>query len=200
LRQDLQYLTRRSWLPIVIAGVFGVIVVIVLAIFVLGHGGPKGPSPEELAADYAKGQQYEHGTGVTTDYVQALDWYHKAADLGYAPAEFAVGVMTRAGRGIDMDEKGALVWFRRAADHGSAEAQVLLAADTLSGRATQDGKPDKIEALKWLLLGADGVSDPLMKQVAAHTQQELANQLSEDEQAEAARRADDWRKQHGIGG
>ncbi len=44
-------------------------------------------------------------------------------------------------------------WFRRAAEHGNAEGQVMLARDYMSGVATADGKPDKIEAMKWFLLG-----------------------------------------------
>jgi hypothetical protein len=94
------------------------------------------------------------------------------------------------------DDKAANDWFRRAAEHGFAEAQVTLAGNLITGTGTADGKPDKIEALKWLLLGAEAMPDALSKQVAVTTRETLANELSAGDRAEAAKRADAWRKQH----
>jgi TPR repeat protein len=140
--------------------------------------------------------QYERGSGVTMDYAQALSWYHKAAEAGYPEAEFALGRMTAAGRGVVRDEKAGADWYRRAADHGLAEAQVQIAGDLLTGTGTADGKPDKIEALKWLLIGADNMPDALTKQVALKTRETLSLEVTPEERMEAARRADEWHKQH----
>ena len=195
MKKDLQHLTQRSFLPVIIAGVFALVMVVALVV-VFWQPAPVPPSQQELSADYAKGLQYERGGGVTMDYAEALSWYHKAADAGYAPAEFALGVMTMTGRGLVKDDKAAADWFHRAADHGHAEAQVQLAGDLLSGTGTADGKPDKIEALKWLLLGAENMPDPLTKQVAINTREALAKQLTPEERYEAGRRTDEWLKQH----
>jgi TPR repeat protein len=185
---------NRSYLPLVIAGVFALVLLGGLGVFFL-RSQAVPPTQAELAAAYAQGQQYQRGDGVTMDYGQALAAYRKAAEGGYPPAEYAVGLMTEAGNGIVRDEKAALEWFRRAAEHGLAEAQVRLAGDFIGGAATADGKPDKIEALKWLLLGADGMPDPLTKQVAIMTRDKLAETMAGQDRAEAARRADAWRKQ-----
>jgi TPR repeat protein len=175
--------------------VFAAILLGVLAIFVW-QSEPEPPTQEELAADFAKGQQYELGRGVTLDYGQAQTFYRKAADGGYAPAENALGQMATSGRGMARDDKAANAWFQRAAEHGFAEAQVTLAGNLITGTGTADGKPDKIEALKWLLLGAEGMPDALSKQVAVTTREALANELSAEDRAEAAKRAEAWRKQH----
>jgi len=195
MKRDIQYLTQRSFLPVVIAGVVALAIVIGLVV-VMWKPALVPPSNEELAAETAKGLQYERGEGVTLDYTQALAWYHKAADAGYPPAEYAIGIMTMTGRGLVMDQKAATEWFRRAAEHGFAEAQVQFAGDLLTGIATADGKPDKIEALKWLLLGAEAMPDPLTKQVAINTRQTLLDQLSAEERNDAEKRAEAWNKQH----
>jgi TPR repeat protein len=185
----------RSHYAVVAAAVFAVILLGGLALY-FSLAQPEPPTQEELAADFAKGAQYERGSGVSMDYAQALAWYRKAADAGYPPAEHAMGLMTAVGHGIVRDEKAANEWFRRAAEHGFAEAQVTLAGNLLTGTGTADGKPDKIEALKWLLLGADRMPDPLSKQVAVATRDTLAKALSAEDQAEATRRAAAWRKEH----
>ncbi|WP_395018272.1 tetratricopeptide repeat protein [Dongia sp.] len=176
--------------------VFAVILLAGLGAFIW-RSEPLPPTQEELAADFAKGTQFERGNGgVTLDYAQALAFYRKAAEGGYPAAENALGLMTAAGHGVVRDEKAANDWFRRAAEHGFAEAQVTLAGNLLTGTGTADGKPDKIEALKWLLIGAEGMPDPLSKQVAVTTRDKLAQELGAEGQAEAAKRADQWRKEH----
>jgi TPR repeat protein len=199
VKKDLKYMTPRSFLPVAVAAGFGLVLLIVLGVVVLHREPPKGPSQAELAADYAKGLQYERGDDVPVNYATAMNWYRKAADSGYAQAELSLGIMYMSGRGVPKDPKQAADWFRRAAEHGLPEAQVQLAGDTLSGIATADGKPDKVEALKWLLIGSDAVSDPLMRQVAVNTRIALENQMSDAGKAEAARRAKGWRKQHPSG-
>jgi hypothetical protein len=57
-------------------------------------------------------------------------------------------------------------------------------------------KPDRIEALKWLLLGADRMPDPLSQQVARTTREKLADAMSAQDRATAQGRAGEWRKQH----
>jgi TPR repeat protein len=179
----------------VAAAVVAVVLLSGLGIFIW-QSRPAPPSQDELVADFAKGTQFERGSGATQDYAQALTWYRKAAEAGYPPAEFAVGQMTAVGHGVPRDEKAANDWFRRAAEHGFEEAQVTLAGNLLTGTGTADGKPDKIEALKWLLLGAEAMPDPLSKQVAVTTREKLAQELSAEDQAEATKRADKWRKDH----
>jgi TPR repeat protein len=191
-----QPMTARSYLPIAVAVGFAAVLLIVLAVFVLKPAAPVVPSQQELAADYAKGLQYERGDDVSVNYQTAMEWYRKAADAGYPPAELSVGILYMSGRGTPKDPKTAVEWFRRAAEHGLPEAQVQLAGDTLTGLAMADGKPDKVEALKWLLLGGDNVQDPLMKQVALTQRTALQNELTPEQRIDAENRAVAWRKAH----
>ena len=186
---------KRSYLPLAIAGGFALVLVIALTI-VLWPKEIVPPSQQELAGDYAKGLQYQRGDGVTADYNQAIEWYRKAADGGYGQAEYALGLMTDAGHGVVRDEKAAIEWFRRAAEHDFAEAQVRLAGDLITGAATADGKPDKIEALKWLQIGAENMPDELSKQIAITTRDKLYQEMTPDARTEATHRANAWRKQH----
>jgi TPR repeat protein len=189
---------NRTYLPLVIAGVFALILLGGLGVFIF-RAQPVPPSEAELAASYAEGLKYEQADGVTLDYVQAVAAYRKAAEDGYPQAEYALGLMTEAGRGIVRDKQAAIAWFRRAAEHDLPAAQVRLAGELIEGTATADGKPDKIEALKWLLLGADRVSDPQSKQAAIAISEKLAQgEMTSQDRADAARRASEWRKQHGA--
>jgi hypothetical protein len=195
LRKDLKHLTGRSFLPVIIAGVFALVLIVAMVVM-LARPAPTSRSPEELAADTAQGLKYERGDGGTVDYGQARAWYKKAAEAGYAPAQYALGIMDMAGRGATKDAKAATAWFRKAAEQGFAEAQVQLGGDLLTGVATADGKPDKVEALKWLLLGAEKMPDALSQEVAMKTRDALIAALTPEEQAEAQRRAAAWTQQH----
>ena len=196
MKKHFKHMTARSFLPVAIAGGFAVVLLLVLAFVVLKPAEHPGPSQQELEADYANGLKYERGDNVTVNYQTAMEWYRKAADAGYPPAELSVGILYMAGRGTPKDPKQAADWFRRAAEHGLPEAQVQLAGDVLSGVATADGKPDKIEAMKWLLLGGDALTDPLMKQVAQTQRTALEGEMTPEERSEAQKRVDAWRKEH----
>jgi TPR repeat protein len=184
--------TLRTFLPLIIGGIFAATLLIVLAIYFASQA-PTGPSQQELADDTAKGLKYERGDGVQADLVQAASWYRKAAEHNYPPAALNLGIMYMSGRGAEHDDAEAVKWFRVAADGGLAEAQVQLAGNYLTGTGIA---MDKVEAMKWLLLGADAMGDALSKQVAVATRQSLNAELSAAERAEAAQRAADWREQH----
>jgi hypothetical protein len=196
MKKQFQDMNARSFLPVAIAGGFAIVLLIVLGFFVLKPKEVVGPSQEELAVDYANGLKYERGDNVTVNYQTAMDFYRKAADAGYPPAELSVGILYMTGRGTAKDPKQADDWFHRAAEHGLPEGQVQYAGDLISGIGTADGKPDKIEALKWLQLGTEGVTDPLMKQVAQTQREKLAGEMTADERAEAQARTDAWLKEH----
>ncbi len=73
------------------------------------------------------GYAYEHGQGVTQDYVVAVRWYRRAAEQGHAEAQFQLGLMYGSGVGVVADFAEAERWYRKAADQGHAEAQCNLA-------------------------------------------------------------------------
>ena len=60
---------------------------------------------------------------MAQDYAQALVWYRKAADQGFATAQGGLGFMYENGQGVPQDYAQAAMWYRRAADQGFAPAQ-----------------------------------------------------------------------------
>jgi TPR repeat protein len=64
---------------------------------------------------------------VVNDYVEAIRWYHAAAEQGHAEAQFYLGMMYAAGRGVVRDDVAAYMWFGISSTHGNEH-----------GRAQQD--------------------------------------------------------------
>ena len=60
------------------------------------------------------------------DYGQAMEWFKKAAEQGYANAQYSIGIMYRRGEGVEQDYSQAMDWFRKAAEQGHVDAQVLV--------------------------------------------------------------------------
>ncbi len=98
------------------------------------------------------GSMYAYGEGVASDYAEAVKWFHKAAEQGYARAQFNLGLMYRKGRGVGEDDAEAVKWYRKAAEEGDEKAQFELGMMYGIG----EGVPqDYAEAVKWLRLAAD---------------------------------------------
>jgi len=89
---------------------------------------------------------------VAKDEVEAVKWYRKAADQGYAAAQFNLGLMYEYGRGVAKDEVEAVKWYRKAADQGYAAAQFNLGFMYKYGRGVAK---DEVEAVKWYRKAAD---------------------------------------------
>ncbi|KAF8924559.1 hypothetical protein BGZ47_003926, partial [Haplosporangium gracile] len=69
------------------------------------------------------GGMYSFGRGVHQDYIQAMDWYLKAAKQGLARAQHNIGVLYDRGFGVPQDYAQAMDWFLIAAEQGHADAQ-----------------------------------------------------------------------------
>jgi TPR repeat protein len=71
------------------------------------------------AAEFAQGKAaYDR-----KDYVEAMQWYQKAAAQGNADAQIAIGHLYANGRGVTRDPGQAMQWYQKAAAQGNAEAQ-----------------------------------------------------------------------------
>ena len=80
------------------------------------------------------GLQYYNGRGVPQDYVQARQWYEKAAAQGNANAQFMLGLIYANGQGVPQDYAMAREWYEQAAVQGNANAQNNLGALYFNGR------------------------------------------------------------------
>ena len=69
---------------------------------------------------------YETGRGVAQDPVEAAQWYRKAAEQGYGPAQNNLGVFYRSGIGVPNNLVEAYKWLTLSAAQGIEEAKVTL--------------------------------------------------------------------------
>ena len=49
---------------------------------------------------------------------EAIKWYRKAADHGFAEAQYNIGVMYANGTGVPENDALAVKWYRKAAEQG----------------------------------------------------------------------------------
>lgn len=84
---------------------------------------------------------YSIGQGIPQDYKEAMKWFRKAAEQGYADAQAVLGLMYVIGQGVPQDYKEAIKWCRKAVEQGNANAQFTLGNMYLNGEAVaQDYK------------------------------------------------------------
>ena len=97
---------------------------------------------------------YDTGTGVPQNHKEAVKWYAKAAERGYAAAQGGLGTMYDEGRGVPQDDKEAVKWYTKAAEQGDTDAQHNLAIMYGTG----DGVPQNdVYAHMWAnIASADG--------------------------------------------
>ena len=71
------------------------------------------------------GIMYTEGLGVSQDYREAVRWYRRAADQGYAIAQRNLGVMYAEGLGVSQDYVSAHMWLNLAGARGNDTARDL---------------------------------------------------------------------------
>jgi TPR repeat protein len=92
------------------------------------------------------------------DYKNAFEWFFKAANQGYAPAQNNMGILYKNGEGVQQDFNQAFQWFTKAANQNNPYAQNSLGLLYLQGAIIpQDHK----QAFEWFLKAANqGYSQP----------------------------------------
>lgn len=85
----------------------------------------KNPTTPEQ--QYNIGGDYFHGrNGKKKNNIEALKWFKKAAEQGYADAQYNLGYCYLTGQGVSQDYSKAVMWYRKAAENGLAYAQYSL--------------------------------------------------------------------------
>lgn len=95
------------------------------------------------------GYLYEHGLGVGQSYVEARNWYGKAAEGGLAEAKFNLATLYHHGRGISQNPELAAPLFTAAAQAGYADAEYMIGEYHRTGMGGL--KKDGAVALAWFL-------------------------------------------------
>ena len=80
----------------------------------------------DAKAEYALGNLYNRGEGVTKDTTMAAAWIKKAAEQGLPKAQTRLGELYSSGRGVPRDPSQAVYWIRQAAQQDDLLAQILL--------------------------------------------------------------------------
>ena len=120
-----------------------------------GFGSYSAPSPQSMSAKdaYERGENYYYGrNGFGQDYAEAVKWYRKAAEQGYASGQCDLGFMYANGRGVAKDDSEAVKWYRKAVEQGNAQAQCNLGFMYENGRGVTK---DDYEAVKWYRKAAE---------------------------------------------
>jgi TPR repeat protein len=122
---------------------------------------------------------------VPQDYLQARQWYAKAADQGRAEAQTSLGTMYLTGHGVPQDYQQALFWFRLAANQGNPMAYTKLGLMYERGNGVTQ---DVVLAHKWYILGAAS-GDTL----GAEHRDALAKLMTPAQLFQAQQRAREWK-------
>lgn len=93
-----------------------------------------------------KGDEFYYGRGCAVDYVQALYWYHKAADAGNMHSQNSIGICYQKGHGVPQDDNQAVSWFEKAYKSGNPEGVYNLAECYFNGTGV---RKDIDKALKY---------------------------------------------------
>eukprot|EP00729_Bicosta_minor_P018019 gene18019-biopygen22193 len=112
----------------------------------------RSPGRHTPVAQYNLGIMYENGAGVKQDHVEAVKWFRKSAEAGYAPAQYTLGNMYDTGKGVEQDYVAAVKWYRKAAEAGDANAQCSLGYMYFTGEGVEQ---DHVEAEKWFRKSAE---------------------------------------------
>ena len=96
--------------------------------------------------------------------------------------------MYAKGTGVPQDHSRAVQWWYQAADQGNASAQFNLGLSFRDGRGLAQ---DDLEALKWLTVASERLSDADRKK-CVEVRDALARKLSPSQVAKAGKLAREW--------
>jgi hypothetical protein len=80
----------------------------------------------DASAMYRLGRMYATGSGVEKDYVEAFNWYKRAARAGNTDAMYALGEAYEHGQGVREDIQQAVNWYDQATLKGNKAAKAAL--------------------------------------------------------------------------
>jgi hypothetical protein len=123
---------------------------------------------------------------VRKDKEEAVEWYRKAAEQNYTPAQSNLGWCYDNGCGVAKDYIEAVKWYRKAAEQGHPEAQFNLGCCYANGQAVVK---DKVEAYAWFSWAAKADSD------AAGSRDLLRKELTPKQFTDAQKRMKELRWQ-----
>jgi TPR repeat protein len=135
-------------------------------------------------AQYLLGVMYLNLMVEPPEQNAALSMITAAAESGHLPAQTELARMYRAGDGVGQDFAKMMTWYERAAEQGDVGAQLFVADGYGYGYGVE---PDLVEAYKWYEIAIQ-----YWGSLAVRARDVLAEKMTDEEIAEAVRRAGDW--------
>ncbi len=133
---------------------------------------------------------YGWGKGVPRDYAEAVKWYRKAAEQGYAGSQNNLGLMYDNGEGVPQNYAEAAKWYRKAAKQGEAIAQANLGFMYFRGEGMLR---DLTQAYMWYDLASSRFPPGAAHDKAVKDRDLVAKLMTPAQIAEAERRAREWK-------
>jgi len=140
------------------------------------------------AAQYLLGVMYLNLMVEPTEENTALRLIQAAAEAGHMPAQTELARMYRAGDGVEQDFTKMMGWYQRAAEQGDVGAQLFVADGFGYGYGVA---PDLVEAYKWYEIAIQ-----YWGSLAVRARDVLAEKMTDEQIAEAVRRAGNWLASH----
>jgi PQQ-dependent catabolism-associated CXXCW motif protein len=100
---------------------------------------------------------------VKQDFVEAMRWYRKAADLGNGAAMGNIGVLYYNGQGVPQDYAEAMRWYRKGATAGNATSMLNVG---LLYELGQGVPADLAEARRWFVKARDAGNQAARDEIA----------------------------------
>ena len=101
----------------------------------------------EPSALFDKGMNALTGSSASRSGANAIEYFHRSAELGFAPAEVVLGYLHETGLNTTADPREALEWYKKAAQQGDPLAQWLAGRMIYLGEVPPR---DLNEAANWL--------------------------------------------------
>ena len=101
----------------------------------------------DASALFEKGMNALEGSSATRSGTNAIDYFHRSSDLGFAPAQVVLGYLYETGRNTTADPREALEWYKKAARQDDPLAQWLVGREIYLGEVPPR---DLNEASNWL--------------------------------------------------
>lgn len=127
---------------------------------------------------------YSEGHGLPQNYLEAKDWFRKAADQGHAGAQVNLGTLYSLGQGAPYSDHMALFWFQKAAEQRNALAFAKLGMMYERGRGVSQSL---VEAHMWYSLSA-----AYGEKRAVESRDTIATRMTRSQIAESEERAKKW--------
>jgi uncharacterized protein len=101
----------------------------------------------DAAAWFEKGMNALEGSSATGSGANAIDYFRRSSDLGFAPAQVVLGYLYETGRNTTADPHEALEWYQKAARQDDPLAQWLVGREIYLGEVPPR---DLNQAASWL--------------------------------------------------